>query len=231
MSKIFTRKRIPFLVTAVHILLLIGVIYIQPKPVVISPRKPVAVHTVTIPEKTNPPSESVVYPLPHPTPRAPPTPPPAPTPYSDPTPRAVPPQKKLSQAKTPSKGVNHDKLISLVQESLNTLNSPKGNPTKTQKATPIKSLASELLTFEAKYEEELISYLEALLSLPEKGEVKIKLTLKREGSVQSLEILKAASHKNREYIQTSLPSCSFPSFGTHFKGETTHTFTLNLLGK
>ena len=202
-----------------------------------------------------------------PTPQAEPTPPAVPTHKADPPARGGPPlpnnvapprtpphSHQMAAAKKPpvkqtSKQTfkqispplkpNHDKLISMVQKSLNTLNSTSGG-----KASPasgkaagsktvgtsktIGPLASEALTFEARYEQELVSYLEALFSFPEKGDVKVKLTLKREGNVQNVEILKASSQKNREYVTTSLASCSFPAFGTHFKGEAVHTFTLNL---
>lgn len=198
-----------------------------------------------------------------PTPTPHPTLPPRPTPKPDPTPRAVPPPKRLASDKkpdakttapqkatvqkaTPKKPAakpvasnpkpDHDKLISMVQKSLNTLNTSggstgatgKGKPSASSTSNTIGTLASETLSFEAKYEEELVSYLQALLSFPEKGDVKIKLTLKREGNVQKIEILKASSSKNREYVESSLASCSFPSFGSHFKGEASHTFTLNL---
>ena len=189
-----------------------------------------------------------------PTPQAEPTPPAVPTRKAEPPARGGPPlpsniapprtpphshqmaaakKSTTKQAAVPSKP-NHEKLISMVQKSLNTLNSTsvtKAGPASSKASgsrKTIGTLASEALTFEAKYEQELVSYLEALFSFPEKGEVKIKLTLKREGNVQNVEILKASSPKNREYVTTSLISCSFPAFGSHFKGESAHTFTLNL---
>lgn len=191
---------------------------------------------------------------PPPTPQAEPTPPAVPTRKAEPPARGGPPlpsnvapprtpphSHQTAAAKTPLvKKVssppkpNHDKLISMIQKNLNTLNSTSGASLSTScvKASgstkTIGTLASEALTFEAKYEQELVSYLEALFSFPEKGEVKVKLTLKREGNVQNVEILNASCPKNREHVTASLTSCSFPAFGTHFKGETAHTFTLNL---
>ncbi len=210
-------------------------------------------HKVTLPLIEPTPAPPPTPPTP-PTPQAEPTPPAIPTPRADSParggpplpnnvapPRTLPPPRQTAAVKKPPakqvaipSGPNHDKLISMVQKSLNTLNSTHaGEANPTSGKTPgshktIGTLASEALAFEAKYEQELTSYLEALFSFPEKGEVKVKLTLKREGNVQDIEILKASSAKNREYVATSLASCSFPAFGTHFKGETAHTFTLNL---
>lgn len=190
-----------------------------------------------------------------PTPQAEPTPPAAPTRKADPPARGGPPlpnnvapprtsahpQQVAAAKKNPVKPTakpangppkpKQDQLISMVQKSLNSLNSNSAGKVASGKTTRPKTLgplASEALSFEAKYEQELVSYLEALFSFPEKGEVKVKLTLKREGNVQHVEILKASSAKNREYVLASLASCSFPAFGTHFQGEAAHSFTLNL---
>jgi hypothetical protein len=135
---------------------------------------------------------------------------------------------------TPLSSSHQDKLIALAQNSLNTLNSSGTRQSReTLTKTPALSktigiLASETLSFETAYEQELTSYLEALFSFPEKGDVKVKLTLKREGNVHHVEILKASSPKNRDYVIQSIASCSFPAFGSHFQGEAMHSFTLNL---
>lgn len=234
--------KIPLVVTCAHALILVAAIYIKPTPLKTTPRRPVAVITHTmpqerlqiadptpIPESEPVASQRTVQPPPPPTPAPEPTLRPRPTPKATPTPPAVPPQRSLAQKPAPkTTSPHHEKLVSMVQNSLNTLNTQKGASQTTGVSKKIGPLASEALSFEAKYEEELVSYLEALLSFPEKGNVKVKLTLKREGCVQKLEILQASSPKNREYIIASLASCSFPAFGSHFKGETTHTFILNL---
>ncbi len=282
-------KKIPFFVTLVHLLLVLGAIYIQPRQIKLPPKKSVQVKTIVadrerliaqIPNalplsQPEQPAFAPKRPL-EPTPetesrRPPPTrgptlPPPRPTIKKEtvpplqtrrarPTPQAVGPplseapkkesknsskEKAIAKAPKNASSANHDKLISMMQKSLATLDGAsskggeKGSPKKgakagsARKASSIGPLASESLSFEAKYEEELVSYLEALLSFPEDGEVKVKLTLNRSGSVQKVEIVKASSTKNRNYIENSLASCSFPAFGTHFKGEASHTFTLNL---
>lgn len=140
--------------------------------------------------------------------------------------------KVQDKAKTEGKAnASHDQLITLMQKSLQTLNG-SGTKAETQPTPVLGALASEALRFENRYEEELISFLESCLSFPEKGEenekVKLKLTLKRDGSVQKVEILQAHSEKNRYYCESTLNSLSFPPFGTYFKGKNQKIFTITL---
>lgn len=60
----------------------------------------------------------------------------------------------------------------------------------------------------------LIQFLEDRLVLPERGEVKLKLALNKEGKIVSLEIIKAESVKNMEYLKNTLPQLSLPCFNT-----------------
>jgi len=136
-------------------------------------------------------------------------------------------EKKTARSK---ENPNQEKLISMMHQSLATLNTTAST---SQPATPMKpnaigKLTSETLSFEAKYEEELVLYLESLLSFPENGEVKLRLTLRREGSVQKIAILSSTSERNGKYIEATLATYSFPPFCAHYKGESTHTFTLTL---
>lgn len=64
------------------------------------------------------------------------------------------------------------------------------------------------------YSSLLVQFLEDRLMLPEKGEVKLQLSLNKEGKVVSIDILKAESVKNREYLKNTLPQLSFPCFNT-----------------
>jgi hypothetical protein len=63
-----------------------------------------------------------------------------------------------------------------------------------------------------RYSDLLIQYLENTLELPEKGEVKMRLELQADGQLLSLEILKAESKKNSEYLKNTLPALYFPCF-------------------
>lgn len=78
------------------------------------------------------------------------------------------------------------------------------------------------------YEDELQLYLKSLLILPEFGDVKVKLTLKRNGKVTSVKIIKAESKKNKEYLEEALLKLKLPSFGKNFPGQEEKSFTLTL---
>lgn len=60
------------------------------------------------------------------------------------------------------------------------------------------------------YESQLISQLHEALYLPEHGEVKIELQLRKDGSVAKMVVLKAESVKNKHYLEKNLPSLRFP---------------------
>jgi len=71
-------------------------------------------------------------------------------------------------------------------------------------------------------EESLVSFLHASLNLPELGEVKIRLTVKKDGSVGELVVLEAQNKKNRAYLEKHLPLLKFPLV---FDKERTFTLT------
>ncbi len=71
-------------------------------------------------------------------------------------------------------------------------------------------------------EETLVSFLHMSLNLPEVGEVKIQLTIKKDGSVGRLVVLEAQSQKNKAYLQKNLPLLRFPLI---FDKEKTFTLT------
>ena len=63
---------------------------------------------------------------------------------------------------------------------------------------------------EATEEESLVSFLHTSLNLPEFGEVKIQLTIKKDGTVTRLVVLQAESQKNKAYLEKHLPLLRFP---------------------
>ena len=56
----------------------------------------------------------------------------------------------------------------------------------------------------------LMSFLHDTLNLPEVGEVKIELTVRKNGTVGKVVILNAESKKNRDYLQKHLPLLQLP---------------------
>jgi hypothetical protein len=60
------------------------------------------------------------------------------------------------------------------------------------------------------FEEQLVSYLHEALHLPELGEVKIELTLQKNGTVEKMVVLHAESLKNKTYLEKNLPLLRFP---------------------
>lgn len=142
-------------------------------------------------------------------------------------PKVNPANKQTKKSDTQKSDPSTEQLIALMQNSLNSLGSSnisENLPTPTQ----IETLSSETIEFQTNYQEELVFYLQSRLSLPEKGEVKLKVTVERNGRVEKVEILDAASEKNKLYVASALTSFSFPPFASQFKNEKRHTFTLCL---
>jgi hypothetical protein len=81
------------------------------------------------------------------------------------------------------------------------------------------------------YHDELINRLQLLLCLPDYGEVKIKLTLRRSGEFKKVEFIEAKSTKNRKYVEKMVPTLTYPPFGDHFTAAQEYTFIIRLCNK
>lgn len=88
--------------------------------------------------------------------------------------------------------------------------------------------ANSLSPQEKSYYDELASRLKLVLRLPEFGEVRIKLTLDRSGKFVKVVIMSAESVKNSTYIEKTLPTLTYPSFGTNFSDQPQYTFIIAL---
>lgn len=88
--------------------------------------------------------------------------------------------------------------------------------------------AETLNSKEVAYRDELAGRLKRLLTLPEFGEVKLKLTLDRSGQVVSVKILAAQSSANKTYIEKTLPTLKMPAFGSKFGTAPTNAFTITM---
>ena len=148
------------------------------------------------------------------------------------------PEKKKAPPPAPAPKLSleiPDELLRELEESIAKIDQKRDNlyPEKTLQ-TP-KAIRLDAPTFGSKlvyeeestgYKENLISYLHQTLNLPEHGEVKIQLTLRPDGSVVKLVVLKTESEKNRIYLEKSLPLLRFPIFDKASAQKKEQTFIL-----
>lgn len=231
--------RISALVIFAHLFFVAASLYLHPIQPKKKPNAKVVVQMVSLPtslasntRESPPPSAPATAPLPT---SNPPQKKPTPNNLTKKKPEA-PPLSKVSSplpATSEKKSLdqqNKQNLLALMNKSLETINhavSTSVVPPQTN-IQKMGSLASEAISFERNYFEELVCYLQQRLTLPEKGVVKVALTLKRSGKVEELQILNYSTTANRDYVNNTLPNFSFPSFGTQLKGESSHTFSITL---
>lgn len=164
----------------------------------------------------------------------------------------VSPKSPVAQAKhTPSKKIDsaeqerQAKLLREAEESIakisqNSHKSSKKQPLDLPKRIQSLKIDTELSCIKAdndsleknskglSYQNELALRLKSLLHLPEFGEVKLRLTIKRNGSLAAMTILKSESEKNCKYLEKELKTLRFPDFSSSFDGEAEHSFTITL---
>lgn len=148
-------------------------------------------------------------------------------PKSKPKPK---PQRK-KDAKAKADEIKKQKLLAKAQESIAKIQQAHVKMDSNSSDTPgkIGSLKIDhLTTEEIGYKDELADRLRRDLTLPEEGEVQLKLTLTRAGAVKRLEIVNAKSEKNRKYLETAIKGLKFPSFGNSFGATSEYTFSLTL---
>lgn len=128
----------------------------------------------------------------------------------EPTPKKVDPEK--------------EKLIAIARESLSKVKSQKSSILKD--LVKIESMNIDSSADESSYYGLLTSKLRSSLQLPEMGQVKISLTLDQTGKVIKVQSLGSKSPLNVIYIESNVPSISFPPFGKSFGNEKEHTFII-----
>lgn len=159
-------------------------------------------------------------------------------------PKVIPKPVRKVAPKVPPKTVKEEKpqrsreSIRKIQESLSKI------ATKSVEKTPmvelpnvITSLAVDeqspvgevnVLNAEVHYKDELARRMQLYLTLPERGEVTVKLTLNRSGAVIKLVIESSTTDVNRKYVEKTVPILAFPPFGTFFSSQSQYTFTVAL---
>lgn len=83
---------------------------------------------------------------------------------------------------------------------------------------PAQIAAAEESSSEEDFASSLVGYLQTFLHLPELGEVQIQLTLRKDGKVDNIKIMRSESEKNRKYLEIEIPKLSFPSMYTEAAG-------------
>lgn len=95
-------------------------------------------------------------------------------------------------------------------------------PSNVEIQTPYKESKNSL-----SYGDYLICYLQESLDLPEYGEVKIELSIDRQGKLLTSKILCSENKKNSEFLKNRLPELAFPCFNDFNIKETALTFTVS----
>lgn len=128
-------------------------------------------------------------------------------------------KKPVKQEKTKPAFDIPEHLVKELEDSLSKIDAkPKKNSSpKRNMAIPSAPQTLELdriddSYLQQEYQMTLVRHLQEKFELPEHGEVKIALTLKKDGSVIKVQVVKAESEKNRVFLEKNLISLVFPSF-------------------
>lgn len=130
-------------------------------------------------------------------------------------------KKPLSSQEIPQKRAKiSDSLLQELEESIAKIEQKADKKGGIEKLKPGSPLALQIDTSspdqthaeEGSYIEMLVEHLHQALQLPDYGEVKIQLSLRQDGSVAKIAVLRAKSQKNKRYLEENLPHLRFPRF-------------------
>ncbi len=164
----------------------------------------------------------------------------APKPAPIPKKEAAVVEKRLSKSKQnppaakkspPERAKISDSLLKELEESIATIDkksvSKMTSPSKAIAPIPLQiDLHSSDSEADADYTDLLVSKLHESLRLPDFGEVKIQLSLRQDGSVVKVVVLKAQSEKNKQYLESNLTRLKFPRFEGTYSNKKEYTFIL-----
>ncbi len=94
---------------------------------------------------------------------------------------------------------------------------------KPLKIDAIKEISDDGTEVDLSYQEALVRCLREFLDLPEIGEVKMEITVNRDGTISKLRVLATESEKNKSYLEKNLQLIKFPPFSVN---ESKKTFIL-----
>ncbi len=144
-------------------------------------------------------------------------------------------QKKIPPA--PPRAKISDSLLQELEESIAKIEN-KSDKTKLSQsahtnkaplapiALQIDAIANDSSEDESNYTDALVKHLHQALSLPDYGEVKIQLSLRQDGTVAKVIVLKTQSERNRHYLESNLPRLKFPRFDGAYANKKESTFVL-----
>ena len=137
--------------------------------------------------------------------------------------KAAPPTNKTKPVKKSTPQIPQH-LLKELENNLAKIDEKKKLPPSPRQPSLIPTLTidsiDDIASDQAEYEETIIRYLQHLLQLPEYGEVKMELTVKSDGSISRIKVLKTESMKNKNYLEKNLPLLKLPVLGSE------KTFTL-----
>lgn len=178
---------------------------------------------------------------PSPTPSKPPAPTKPSTPIKPSTPvkPSAPAKKSTQPSNTTARPVPQknsgpvvpENLVQQLQESIAKIDQ------KSHKESPKEILPAPKWVPQLKIDEEsggeeslfvttLVHCLQEALNLPEVGEVKVELTLKRDGSFVQMRVLRSESERNKKFLEEELKKLTFPPFDGNLKNEKEHAFVI-----
>ena len=215
------------LIVTLHIGCLITFFWNKPPP--FQTKKRLVVHTKLPPKpvekrvEKSVPIKPIATPIPKPQKKkqpppkkAPPKAKPKPTPIKKkaPPPKTKPtPVKKSAPRSNPTQPTIPKNLLDQLEESIAKIDQTDHKvKTKSRLVVPTLTLKSsdKRRVSEASFQQKLIECLHLSLALPDHGEVTIEITLSSQGLVVGLNVLKAESTKNRDYLEKHLPQVVFP---------------------
>ncbi len=225
-------KRISLFVLGAHIAIMLWMALWM--PVTREKKKPMAIRTVVATPvmelKTVSPVHTVASQGKSETAKKPAAPP------EKPAPKKSAPKKKVVKKVAPSKPAKKKpeiplSLLNQLQESMAKIEkgTTKGSG---KKRSPTSKIITGLKIDEeggfggSNYVGSLIDCLQSGLDLPEVGDVRVELKLGKNGSYLNMKVIRSASKRNQELIESRLPLMKFPPFSGSLQKEKEHSFVI-----
>ncbi len=216
-----------FMVIVFHLLFLFFLWYTPSSPSVLPDSTPLIVQTIALQESK-------------PKPPVPPSTPHKERPFPPKKEKAIEkrepaPQKKPLREESPTKPIQKKKsakeALQKAKKQLPASSSSQAIATSSNEDLSTPTLSSSLSSHsseEKNYRSLIAEQMRLFLRLPEEEEVRLTITLSREGTIHNIDILSSKSPLNRQKITDKLHTLHFPPFDNLFPDEEVHTFSICL---